>query len=291
MGDSASGVAAKPLAGKVALITGASTGLGAVMARTLARAGVKVAGIARTKANLEKLAGEIARETGEQRFLPIPGTVASRQACEDAVHRTIDTFGTIDILINNAGVGSNHARPKGHQGMLHFWECDPDLWDDAVAINSSGAFYLARLAVLPMLKKGWGRIINNTTNFHTMLGPGRACYGPGKAGLEASSLIWSKELDGTGVTVNVLIPGGAVATPIHEKSRGMPLDKMMTPEIFAAPVLWLASDASNGISGYRFNAKLWDPTLPPDEAARKARVPAAWDSLATGKAKVPEYVD
>lgn len=282
----------KPLAGKVALITGASTGLGAVMAKTMVRAGAKVVGMARTKSNLDKVASELAQEGYEGAFLSFPGNVASRQSCEDAVGKTLESFGTIDILVNNAGVGSNHARPKNFQGkVLHFWECDPDLWDEAVAINSASAFYLSRLAVLPMIKKGWGRIINNTTNFHTMLGPGRACYGPGKAGLEASSLIWSKELEGTGVTVNVLIPGGAVLTPIHEKSRGTSLDEMMKPEIFEAPTLWLASQQSDGITGFRFNAKLWDTALPPAEAALRARTPAAWDSLSVGKAKIPHYVD
>jgi NAD(P)-dependent dehydrogenase (short-subunit alcohol dehydrogenase family) len=281
----------KPLAGKVAIITGASTGLGAVMAKTMVRAGAKVAGVARTQSNLEKLADELAQENYGSSFLPVPADVARRPACEAAVQRTLDAFGTIDILVNNAGVGSNYARPQGFQGTLHFWECDPDLWDEAVAINNAGPFYMARLAVLPMLEKGWGRIINNTTNYHTMLGPGRACYGPGKAGLEASSLIWSRELEGSGVTVNVLIPGGPTMTPIHEKSRGIPLEKMMKPEIFEAPILWLASAASDGVSGFRFNAKLWDKSLPPDEAAKHARQPAAWDSLSTGKAKVPQYIE
>jgi 3-oxoacyl-[acyl-carrier protein] reductase len=291
MTDVSDAVREEPLAGKVAIVTGASTGLGAVMVRTMVRAGAKVVGIARTRSNLEKLADELSRDGYGSSFLAVPADVARRPACEDAVQRALDAFGTIDILVNNAGVGSNHARPPAFQGTLHFWQCDPDLWDEAVAINNAGPFYLARLAVLPMIEKGWGRIINNTTNFHTMLGPGRACYGPGKAGLEASSLIWSRELEGTGVTVNVLIPGGAVLTPIHEKSRGMPLDKMMKPEIFEAPTLWLASSASDGVSGFRFNAKLWDPTLPPAEAALRARQPAAWDSLSTGKAKVPHYVD
>lgn len=291
MSDEAKAAAAGGLAGKVAIVTGASTGLGAVMAKTLVRAGVKVVGLARTASNLDKVASELAEGGHPSDFLAIPTNIASRQVCEAAVHQTIERFGTVDILINNAGVGSNHARPAGHQGTLHFWECDPDLWDEAVAINNAGPFYLARLAVLPMLKKGWGRIVNNTTNFHTMLGPGRACYGPGKAGLEASTLIWSKELAGSGVTVNVLVPGGATLTPIHEKSRGIPLDKMLKPEIFEAPILWLASAASDGVSGYRFNAKLWDTSLPPGEAALRARQPAAWDSLSTGKAKVPQYID
>ena len=291
MTDEAKITPGRSLAGKVASVTGASTGLGAVMAKTMVRAGAKVVGLARTGSNLDKVASELAQSGHGADFLGIVTDVASRQACETAVHRTLERFGTVDILVNNAGVGSNHARPKGHQGTLHFWQCDPDLWDEAVAINNAGPYYLARLAVLPMLEKGWGRIINNTTNFHTMLGPGRACYGPGKAGLEASTLIWSKELAGSGVTVNVLVPGGATLTPIHEKSRGIPLDKMLKPEIFEAPILWLTSAASDGVSGFRFNAKLWDPHLPPDEAALRSRQPAAWDSLSTGKAKVPEYIE
>lgn len=282
---------AKSLEGRVAVITGAGTGLGAVMARALATAGAKVVGLGRTRSTLEQVAAELNESLGGQLFLPIVADVTSRQDCEEAVKKTMDAFGTIDILINNAGVGANHARPKGFKGTLHFWDCDPDLWDQAVAINHSGAFYMTRLAVLPMKEKGWGRIVNNTTNFHTMLGPGRSCYGPGKAALEASSLIWSKELAGSGVTVNVLIPGGPTDTPIHLHSRGIPRERMLRPEIIAEPILWLASPASDGITGYRFNAKLWDSSLPPDEAARKARQPAAWDSLATDKATVPKYFE
>jgi 3-oxoacyl-[acyl-carrier protein] reductase len=140
-----------------------------------------------------------------------------------------------------------------------------------------------------MLQRGWGRVINNTTNFHTMLGPGRSCYGPGKAGLEASTLIWAKELEGTGVTSNVLIPGGPTATPIHEKSRGIALDQMLKAHIMGPPVLWLASSASDGVTGRRFNAKLWDAALQPQEAAENAGQPAAWDVLSTRVAVPPQY--
>jgi NAD(P)-dependent dehydrogenase (short-subunit alcohol dehydrogenase family) len=274
----------RPLSGRVAIITGASTGLGKVMATALVGAGAKVAGIARTQANIEKVAQELGAA-----FLPITADVTSRAACEAAVDKTIAAFNGVDILVNNAGVGANHARPAGFKGTLKFWDCDPDLWDEAMAINNSGAFYMARVAVRPMLDKGWGRIVNNTTNLHTMLGASRACYGPGKAALEASSLIWARELEGTGVTVNILTPGGPTDTPIHLHSRGIAKERMLQPDIIAAPMLWLASTASDGVSGFRFNAKEWDKKLPPDEAALKARSPAAWDALSTGKASIAHY--
>ena len=291
MAENTANKSTQSFAGRVAIITGASTGLGEVMARVMAAQGAKIAGLARTKSTLEAVAAEVNAAAGEEVFLAIPADVSDRHACDDAVARTIDAFGTVDILINNAGVGANHARPKGITGVLKFWDCDPDLWDEAVAINSSSGFYMARLAVRPMMEKGWGRIINNTTNFHTMLGPGRACYGPGKAGLEASTAIWSKELEGTGVTVNVIIPGGPTDTPIHAHSRGIPIDKMLKPDIIAEPILWLASSASDGITGQRLNAKLWDKSLSPGEAAKKALVPAGWDALAVDVAQVPHYYD
>jgi NAD(P)-dependent dehydrogenase (short-subunit alcohol dehydrogenase family) len=291
MAENTANKSAQSFAGRVAIITGASTGLGEVMARVMAAEGAKIVGLARTKSTLEAVAVEVNAAAGEMVFLAIAADVSDRHACDDAVARTIDAFGTVDILINNAGVGANHARPKGITGVLKFWDCDPDLWDEAVAINSSSGFYMARLAVRPMMEKGWGRIINNTTNFHTMLGPGRACYGPGKAGLEASTAIWSKELEGTGVTVNVIFPGGPTDTPIHAHSRGIPIDKMLKSNIIAEPILWLASSASDGITGQRLNAKLWDKSLSPGDAAKRALVPAGWDALAVAVAQVPHYYD
>ena len=277
------------LEGRVAIVTGASMGLGAVMAEALAKHGVNVFGIARNKEKLEAFALDVNRRLGDERIFPLAGDVASRSVCEAAVLAATTRFGRLDILVNNAGVGSNHARPPGFEGTLRFWNCDPDRWTEAININAVGAFYMAHAAAPQMLRNGWGRIINNTTNFHTMLGPGRSCYGPGKAALEASTLIWSKELEGTGVTCNVLIPGGPTATPIHEKSRGIPVEQMLKPDIMAAPVLWLASAASNGVTGRRFSAKLWDNTLPPSQAAEKAAAPAAWDSLSLRVATAPQY--
>lgn len=279
----------RDLEGRVAIVTGASMGLGSVMAHALAQHGVTVIGIARDKDKLETFGAQLNESLGRAAFHALAGDVASRDACERAVSFALARFSRLDIVINNAGVGSNHARPQGFEGTLKFWNCDPRLWLEALHINAAGAFYMAHAAIPHMLERGWGRIINNTTNFHTMLGPGRSTYGPGKAALEASTLIWSKELAGTGVTSNVLIPGGPTATPIHEKSRGIALDQMLKPEIMAPPTLWLASSASDGVTGMRFSAKLWEADLPPAQAAAKAGQPAAWDLLSTRVAQPPQY--
>jgi 3-oxoacyl-[acyl-carrier protein] reductase len=103
-------------------------------------------------------------------------------------------------------------------------------------------------------------------------------YGVSKAAIETETLIWSKDLDGTGVTVNSLIPGGAADTQfVHMASRkelaaiGRAL---LPPSVMVAPIVWLASPLSDGVTGARFVGKLWDESLPPNDAAAKAREPS-----------------
>ena len=99
------------------------------------------------------------------------------------------------------------------EARIKFFEADPDGWQRIIAINCIGAFLMARFAAAPMIERGWGRIINVTTSFDTMLAAGLSAYGASKAALEASCVSWSKDLEGTGVTVNVLVPGGPTDTP------------------------------------------------------------------------------
>jgi NAD(P)-dependent dehydrogenase (short-subunit alcohol dehydrogenase family) len=131
-----------------------------------------------------------------------------------------------------------------------------------------------------MMREGWGRIVNVTTSLGTMLNAGSPTYGPSKAALEALSAIMAKDLDGTGVTVNVLVPGGITNTAMVSES-GFDRTKMIQPEIMAPPLLWLASDAAGKVTGRRFLGVHWDPTLPPEQAAEKAGAPVAWTSIAT----------
>ena len=139
---------------------------------------------------------------------------------------------------------------------------------------------LANAVVPNMMRQGWGRIVNVTTSLGTMLNAGSPTYGPSKAALEALSAIMSKDLDGTGVTVNVLVPGGITNTPMVSES-GFDRAKMIQPEVMAPPLVWLVSDAAGKVTGRRFLGVHWDPALPPEQAAEKAGAPVAWTSVAT----------
>jgi NAD(P)-dependent dehydrogenase (short-subunit alcohol dehydrogenase family) len=132
-----------------------------------------------------------------------------------------------------------------------------------------------------MTERKWGRIVNVTTSLGTMIRSGSSTYGPSKAALEAFSAIMSKDLDGSGITVNVLVPGGVTDTPMVPLEAGFDRQDMIQPEVMAPPLVWLVSDAAGGVTGRRFLAVHWDPVLPPVQAAEKAGAPVAWTSIAT----------
>ena len=264
------------LEGRVAVVTGAANGMGRVMARSLAGAGAKIAAVDLDQAGLGKLQAESVFNAGNLQTIP---TDTSQTAdCKSAIERTLAAYGGLDILINCAGVGMRLAGADRPQ----FFDSDPEGWRRILTINAIGPFLMARFAVPPMRDKGWGRIINVTTSFDTMMAPGMSAYGASKAALEASSATWAKELDGTGVTVNVLVPGGPVDTPGFFPPGAPRLPVMLSPEVMDVPIRWLASPASDGITGSRFIARDWDAALPPAEAAARVRAPAAWPDL--GKA-------
>ncbi|MBE7159034.1 MAG: SDR family oxidoreductase, partial [Rhodospirillales bacterium] len=113
-------------------------------------------------------------------------------------------------------------------------------------------------AVPAMRQAGWGRIINVSMNHETMRRAGFSPYGPSKAALEAETAIWAQDLDGSGVTVNALLPGGATLTGMIPEGVDPALKaKLLDPSVMVPPLLWLASEASDGVTGRRFNASLW----------------------------------
>jgi NAD(P)-dependent dehydrogenase (short-subunit alcohol dehydrogenase family) len=266
------------LDGRVAVVTGAASGMGRVMARALAGAGAKIAGVDIDAAGLDRLGAE---PVFEGKFLKLITDVSRTAACRDAVQKVVETCGKLDILINCAGI-SMSAAAAHKEARIKFYEADPDGWQRIFTINCIGAFLMTQFAVAPMIGRGWGRVINVTTSFDTMLAAGLSAYGASKAALEASCVTWSKDLEGTGVTVNILVPGGPTDTPgFFPPGKPRP-PVLLDPQIMGVPVVWLASPQSDGISACRFIARDWDHSLPPAEAAARVRSPAAWPELAQG---------
>ena len=257
-------------AGKVALVTGGARGIGAAIADGLIAVGAKVAVL-----DLDAEALALCPE----HVLKVQANVTRPEDCEVAVAQVRAACGGLDVLINNAGIGMGAIREDHFQHPVRLAEIEPDHWRRFFEVNCMGAFLMMRAAVPHMVEQGWGRVVNVTTSFFTMLNEGFAPYGPAKAALEAASAIWAKEFRDTGVTVNVLIPGGPTDTRMVPDSAPFARSQMIAPAAMAPPALWLASPASDGVTGRRFVAGLWDPALPPEQAAETASAPIAWPEL------------
>ena len=265
---------------RVAIVTGAAGGIGKAMTRALLAAGIRVAGVDRDREPLEALAAS-AREQGKAaELLTIAADLTDDSAVDAITKATRVKFGRIDILVNNAGIGPGAIRPDSWQRPLKFWEITPDQWRRFVAVHTTAPLALANAVVPEMMRQGWGRIVNVTTSLGTMINPGFPTYGPSKAAFEALSAIMAKDLGGTGVTVNVLVPGGITNTPMVAE-LGFDRAQMIQPEVMAPPLLWLVSDAAGKVTGRRFLGLHWDPELSPEQAAEKAGAPVAWTSIAT----------
>jgi NAD(P)-dependent dehydrogenase (short-subunit alcohol dehydrogenase family) len=270
---------ASPGPTKVALVTGGARGIGAAIARGLVESGVRAA--------ILDLDGE-ALQSCPLDVLKIQANVVRHEDCEAAVAQVRAEYGDLDVMINNAGIGMSVIREDHFDRPIRLAEIEPDHWRRFFEINCMGAFLMTRAAVPQMVAKGWGRVVNVTTSFLTMLNEGFAPYGPAKAALEAASAIWAKEFRDTGVTVNVLIPGGPTDTRMVPASAPFARSEMLPPAAMAPPACWLASPASDGVTGRRFVAGLWDAALPPEQAAAAAGAPIAWPQLASQGAVWPE---
>jgi 3-oxoacyl-[acyl-carrier protein] reductase len=177
-------------------------------------------------------------------------------------------FGKLDVLINNAGRGMKYVNESFLTQPTRFWETDPETWRMVIDTNVNGPFLMARATAPHMLKSGWGRIINMSMSYATMRRRGFSPYGPSKAALESETQIWAQELDGTGVTVNAVLPGGATLTGmIPESFPEAERHRLLNPDIIIPVVVWLASESSAGVTGKRFDASKWRSDLPPNEAA------------------------
>jgi len=231
--------------GRVALVTGASQGIGRACAVVLAAGGAKVALCARNTDKLQQVAAEIAAQGGEAAVFKMD--VASEDEIKSGAKAVLAHFGSIDILVNNAGVTRD-------QLMMRMKRSD---WDDVVNTNLTGPFLLAQAVIGSMLKQRWGRIINVTSIFGQIGQAGQANYVSSKAGLIGLTMSLAREVASRSITVNAVAPGfidtamtSVLSDELKEKMRTLvPLGRTGTDMEVAHAVKFLASEEAGYITG------------------------------------------
>ena len=231
------------LEGRVAIVTGAAGGIGREFVRGLLGAGAKVAALDVDEGGLARLAAAHENAIGAGRLTTGRTDISRYEECEAAVAKTRESLGGLHILVNNGAMGMGVIRKDHMTNLIEIHEIAPEVWDQFVAVNLSGAWYMTRASIEGLLDQGWGRIVNVTTSFFTMLRGKFHPYSPPKAGLEAMSAGHATEFEGRGVTVNVVVPGGPADTPMVPAESGLDRAAMVQPAAMVPPLLWLCSEA------------------------------------------------
>jgi 3-oxoacyl-[acyl-carrier protein] reductase len=237
---------------KVAIVTGGGRGIGKAIAGAFAREGAKVVvTAARQRDEIEQVASKIGGTA-------VLADVSNKDDVQKLADSVVSEFGRIDILVNNAARGMKFVNENFMTEPKPFWEADPDMWRMVIDTNINGVFLITRAVIPHMLEQRFGRIINISINHETMKRKGFTPYGPSKAALESMSTIWAQELDGMGITLNVLLPGGATNTGmIPDTFPELKRKELIDPAIMGPPAVYLASDDASGINGQRIIAIEW----------------------------------
>jgi 3-oxoacyl-[acyl-carrier protein] reductase len=230
------------LSGKKALVTGATGGIGASIARTLHAHGAEVA-ISGTRAEkLEELAGELG-----DRVHVLPANLSDRGSVDGLAKAASEAMGSVDILVNNAGITRDNLAMRMKE----------DEWDSVLQVNLESVFRLSKGFLRTMMKSRWGRIINITSVVGVTGNPGQANYAASKAGLIGMSKSLAQEVASRGITVNCVAPG-FISTPMTDAltddqkaaiTNNIPSGTLGKPEDIAASVLYLASEEANYVTG------------------------------------------
>ncbi|MCX8744184.1 3-oxoacyl-ACP reductase FabG [Snodgrassella sp. B3882] len=231
------------LTGKIALVTGATRGIGAAIAQLLAAQGAKVIGTATSSNGVNSINEALAQFGGEGRELRI----AEENSIENLISNIESEIGKIDILVNNAGITRDNL-------LMRMKEAE---WDEIMEINLKSAFRASKAVVRSMMKARTGRIINITSVVGSIGNPGQTNYAAAKAGLIGFTKSLAREVGSRGITVNCVAPGFietdmTLALPQEQRdyfSAQTALNQFGTPEDIAAAVLFLASDEAKYITG------------------------------------------
>jgi len=237
------------LSGRVALVTGASQGIGHAIALKLADAGATLAAAARNQEKLNALVGKISSVGGTAAAFTLD--VSDEEQIKSVFKAVIAQFGRIDILVNNAGITRD-------QLVMRMKRAD---WDAVIQTNLTSAYLCTQAAIGSMLKQRWGRIINVTSIFGQTGQAGQANYAASKAGLIGLTMAIAREVGSRNITCNAVAPG-FIATamtdglPAELKEAGLkavPLGRIGTPEDVAGAVNFLASEEASYITGHVLN--------------------------------------
>ena len=238
-----------PLAGRIALVTGASQGIGRACALQLAKDGAAVALVARNQEKLEQVKQEIAAAGGQAAVFV--ADLAEEEQVKTAFKSAIAQFGKLEILVNNAGVTRDQLVMRMKR---------PD-WDTVINTNLTSAYLCIQQAITSMLKQRWGRIINVTSIFGQTGQAGQANYAASKAGLIGLTMAIAREVASRSITCNAVAPGfietamtSGLSEDFKQHALGMiPLGRVGSSEDVAQAVAFLASDQAGYITGHVLN--------------------------------------
>jgi NAD(P)-dependent dehydrogenase (short-subunit alcohol dehydrogenase family) len=238
-----------------ALVTGGTSGLGLAMVRALVEDGAHVV---LTGRDADRAADVAAGLAGPGRAHGLGVDTRDEAAVAAGTDRAVELLGGLDLLVLNAGIGMRTVNPRFLEEPQPFWEVDPEAFRAVVDTNLTGYFLTAR-AALPALRDGGGRLGGVSMNHTTMVRRGFVPYGPSRAGAESLARIMAADLEGSGVTVNILLPGGATRTGMVPE--GADAEGLLDPEVMVPPLRWLCSDAAAGVHDERLVATEFDAWL------------------------------
>ena len=247
----------KGMQGRVALVTGAASGIGRVTAQVFAREGAKV--VVSTDANVrgaEETVQLIKEAGGEAVFVQCD--VSKAPEVEALINRAVELYGSLDYAYNNAGIGPDGKRIP----VVPIVDTPEELWDRTIDINLKGVFLCMKYEIRQMLKQKYGAIVNCSSTGAFKAVPGFAAYDASKIGLFGLTKAAALECATSGIRVNVICPGPTWRTRLYENLTSaqpemkehlkeiIPMKRMAEPEEMAEAVIWLCSDAASFVTGH-----------------------------------------